>query len=198
MISRDVRWMRKCIRLAERGHGTVAPNPLVGCVIVKNDDLVGEGWHDRYGGPHAEAVALAQAGNKALGATLYVSLEPCSHYGKTPPCTDAIMKAGIARVVVGMRDPHPEVRGGGIEILEENGISCSVGIDEGMCEQLNNQYVLMVRNVISGARGLRIKINHARNLRGRYQRITSDHSQDELDSLLLDLLKALDIFIDKQ
>src|SRR5689334_14891416 len=95
----DAQWMQLALALAERGRGAVEPNPLVGAVVVRNDDVVGEGWHQRYGGPHAEVHALAAAGEKARGATLYVTLEPCCHHGKTPPCTDAILQAGITRVV---------------------------------------------------------------------------------------------------
>src|SRR6476661_8143166 len=113
----DSRHMLRALELAERGRGSVEPNPLVGCVIVKDGAVVGEGWHARFGGPHAEAAALSAAGEKASGATLYVTLEPCCHHGKTPPCTQAIITAGIRRVVAAMKDPFPEVSGKGIAEL---------------------------------------------------------------------------------
>jgi diaminohydroxyphosphoribosylaminopyrimidine deaminase/5-amino-6-(5-phosphoribosylamino)uracil reductase len=106
--------------LAERGRGTTHPNPVVGAVVVRDGQIVGEGWHERAGGPHAEVVALAAAGDRAHGGTLYVTLEPCSHQGRTPPCTDAIVAAGVAKVVVGSRDPTP--RRSGIELLREAGV----------------------------------------------------------------------------
>ena len=107
-------WMARAIRLARLGLYTTDPNPRVGCVIVKNGELVAEGWHRKAGEPHAEKIALANAGNRAAGATAYVTLEPCNHTGRTPPCTEKILAAGIRRVVVAMRDPNPHVKGGGL------------------------------------------------------------------------------------
>ena len=104
--------MRRALALAERGWGQTAPNPMVGAVVVRDGDVVGEGWHARYGGPHAEVEALRAAGDRARGATLYVTLEPCNHYGKTPPCTDALIAAGVARVVVAVARSEPVARGG--------------------------------------------------------------------------------------
>ena len=104
-----------------KGSGAVEPNPMVGAVVVRDGRLVGVGHHERFGGPHAEVIALRQAGEAARGATLYVTLEPCCHFGKTPPCTDAILAAGIARVVAAVRDPFPAVDGGGLAILERGG-----------------------------------------------------------------------------
>jgi diaminohydroxyphosphoribosylaminopyrimidine deaminase/5-amino-6-(5-phosphoribosylamino)uracil reductase len=120
----DLLWMRRAIRLAKRGFP--APNPHVGAVIVKDGVLVGEGFHPYKGAPHAEVYALQQAGERARGATLYVTLEPCCHYGFTPPCTNAIREAGIARVVVGMLDPNPEVNGKGVEQLREAGVQVEI------------------------------------------------------------------------
>ena len=105
--------MAQALELAERGRGHVEPNPLVGAVVVRDGQLVGEGWHQRYGQAHAEVNALAAAGDAARGATLYVTLEPCCHHGKTPPCTDAVIRAGIGRVVAAMSDPFPQVAGQG-------------------------------------------------------------------------------------
>jgi diaminohydroxyphosphoribosylaminopyrimidine deaminase/5-amino-6-(5-phosphoribosylamino)uracil reductase len=124
----DQQWMRRALTLAERGWGRVFPNPLVGAVVVRNGELVGEGWHAEFGGPHAEAVALAMAGDRARGATLYVTLEPCAHHGKQPPCTDAVLAAGIARVVVASTDPNP-VAAGGITRLEASRIPVQVGVE---------------------------------------------------------------------
>src|SRR5687767_8286795 len=114
----DSRFMLRALELARRGQGFVEPNPMVGCVIVQGEQVVGEGFHTRFGGPHAEIEALLAAGTQRAGATMYVTLEPCCHYGKTPPCTEAIIPAGIKRVVVAMPDPFSKVAGGGIKQLE--------------------------------------------------------------------------------
>jgi diaminohydroxyphosphoribosylaminopyrimidine deaminase/5-amino-6-(5-phosphoribosylamino)uracil reductase len=134
--SRDRAYMRRALVLARRGWGRTAPNPMVGAVVVRDDDIVGEGWHARYGGPHAEVVALNAAGARARGGTLYVSLEPCAHAGKTPPCTDAILRAGVARVVCAVRDPNP-IATGGARKLEAAGIEISFGIEEADARELN-------------------------------------------------------------
>jgi len=120
-------FMLRALELAARGEGCVEPNPMVGAVLVRDDQIVGEGWHQEFGGPHAEAVALEAAGDDARGATLHVTLEPCCHTGKTPPCADAVIAAGVARVVVATGDPFPQVDGGGIAKLEAAGIECEVG-----------------------------------------------------------------------
>jgi diaminohydroxyphosphoribosylaminopyrimidine deaminase / 5-amino-6-(5-phosphoribosylamino)uracil reductase len=112
----------RALELAERGRGTTHPNPVVGAVVVAGGEVVGEGWHERAGGPHAEVVALEAAGERARGATLYVTLEPCAHHGRTPPCVDAILGAGIARVVVGAPDPNPKTDGRGFARLREGGV----------------------------------------------------------------------------
>jgi diaminohydroxyphosphoribosylaminopyrimidine deaminase/5-amino-6-(5-phosphoribosylamino)uracil reductase len=114
--------LERALELAERGRGTTHPNPVVGAVVVRDGEVVGEGWHERKGGPHAEVVALEAAGEAARGSTLYVTLEPCSHHGRTPPCVDAILEAGVARVVAGAIDPHPE-HGGGVDRLQEAGVA---------------------------------------------------------------------------
>lgn len=115
-------YMAEALELARRGEGHVEPNPMVGCVVVKDHAVVGRGWHARFGGPHAEVGALKQAGEHARGATLYVTLEPCCHHGKTPPCTDAILQAGVTHVVVGEKDPFPKVAGGGVQQLTAAGV----------------------------------------------------------------------------
>jgi diaminohydroxyphosphoribosylaminopyrimidine deaminase / 5-amino-6-(5-phosphoribosylamino)uracil reductase len=117
----DERRLERCLELAERGRRTAAPNPVVGAVVVADGEVVGEGWHERKGGPHAEVNALAAAGERARDATLYVTLEPCTSWGSTPPCVDAVLEAGVARVVVGARDPNPAAAGG-IERLRDAGV----------------------------------------------------------------------------
>jgi diaminohydroxyphosphoribosylaminopyrimidine deaminase / 5-amino-6-(5-phosphoribosylamino)uracil reductase len=143
-LSRDQQYMARALELAVLGQGHVEPNPMVGCVIVAGEQIVGEGWHRRYGGPHAEREALAQAGAAAAGATMYVTLEPCCHHGKTPPCTDAILQAGIRRVVVAHRDPFPQVDGGGIGLLQAAGLDVEVGADGGESRWLNAPYLKLV------------------------------------------------------
>ncbi len=140
----DETWMRRALALAERGCGVVEPNPLVGAVVVREGHLVGEGWHQRYGGPHAEPNALAVAGEAARGATLYVTLEPCCHHGKTPPCTDAILRAGVERVVAAMADPFPAVAGRGAESLRAAGVAVEVGLCEVEARNLNGPYLKLL------------------------------------------------------
>ncbi len=124
----DERYMRRALRFAERGRGRTAPNPVVGAVIVRAGRVVGEGWHRAVGCPHAEVEALGRAGRKARGATLYVTLEPCAHWGRTPPCVDALLAAGITRCVVATRDPDPRVNGRGIRRLRAAGVTVEVGL----------------------------------------------------------------------
>jgi len=125
----DTAFLERAFELAERGRGTTHPNPLVGAVLVADGELVGEGWHERKGGPHAEVAALAAAGERARGATAYVTLEPCAHHGETPPCADALIDAGVARVVAGQLDPHAE-HGGGLERLRAAGVEVAVAEGE--------------------------------------------------------------------
>ncbi|HEV8471918.1 MAG TPA: bifunctional diaminohydroxyphosphoribosylaminopyrimidine deaminase/5-amino-6-(5-phosphoribosylamino)uracil reductase RibD [Methylomirabilota bacterium] len=120
--------MRRALELAERGRGLTSPNPIVGAVVVRNGEIVGEGFHERAGAPHAEVVALAAAGPRARGATLYVTLEPCNHQGRTPPCVPAIFAAGITRVIAAAADPNPFVRGGGVEALRAAGVAVVTGL----------------------------------------------------------------------
>ncbi len=137
----DRAMMQRCIELARRALGRTTPNPLVGSVIVQDGEIVGEGFHPGAGHPHAEVFALRDAGEKARGATIYVSLEPCNHYGRTPPCSEALVAAGVAKVVVGMVDPDPRVSGGGIERLRAAGIEVVVGVEEDACRQLNEAFI---------------------------------------------------------
>src|SRR6516164_5470676 len=142
MSDRD--WMMRALALAERGRGHVEPNPLVGAVVVRDGRLIGEGWHQRYGQAHAEVNALAAAGDAARGATLYVTLEPCCHFGKTPPCTDAVLRAGIRRVVAAMPDPFPAVAGKGAELLRQAGVTVEFGVGEAEARRLNAPYLKLL------------------------------------------------------
>ena len=141
VTSFDRTMMQRCIELARRALGRTTPNPLVGAVIVQDGKIVGEGFHPAAGKPHAEVFALREAGEQAKGATIYVNLEPCNHYGRTPPCSEALVKAGVAKVVVGMVDPNPKVSGGGIERLKVAGIEVVVGVEEAACRQLNEAFI---------------------------------------------------------
>src|SRR5690554_4793474 len=124
----DHAMMARALALAERGLQTTTPNPRVGCVLVRDGRIVGEGWHERAGEPHAEVHALRAAGERACGATAYVTLEPCSHHGRTPPCADALIAAGVARVVAALDDPNPQVAGRGLERLRAAGITTASGL----------------------------------------------------------------------
>ena len=137
----DHRWMAEALRLAERGLWTTSPNPRVGCVLVQGDTLVGEGWHEKAGEPHAEVHALRAAGVHARGATAYVTLEPCSHFGRTGPCADALIAAGVGRVVAAMADPNPQVAGAGLARLNAAGIPSCSGLLEGEARELNLGFV---------------------------------------------------------
>ncbi|GMW06746.1 MAG: bifunctional diaminohydroxyphosphoribosylaminopyrimidine deaminase/5-amino-6-(5-phosphoribosylamino)uracil reductase RibD [Gammaproteobacteria bacterium] len=133
----DFRWMAQALRLAARGLFSAHPNPRVGCVVVAGGRVVGEGWHRRTGGPHAEIVALQEAGGAAAGATAYVTLEPCCHHGRTPPCTEALVAAGVRRVVFAAADPNPQVAGGGVRSLTAAGVAVTAGVMEAEARALN-------------------------------------------------------------
>ncbi|MHB1232993.1 MAG: bifunctional diaminohydroxyphosphoribosylaminopyrimidine deaminase/5-amino-6-(5-phosphoribosylamino)uracil reductase RibD [Burkholderiales bacterium] len=137
----DHRFMAQALRLAQQGLFSTRPNPRVGCVIVRDEHAVGEGWHQRAGTPHAEVHALQQAGAQARGATVYVTLEPCAHHGRTPPCADALIDAGVARVVAAMRDPNPQVAGRGLARLQSAGIAAECGLMEEAARELNLGFV---------------------------------------------------------
>jgi diaminohydroxyphosphoribosylaminopyrimidine deaminase / 5-amino-6-(5-phosphoribosylamino)uracil reductase len=136
----DEKYMRLALRLARKGAGRTSPNPMVGAVIVRGNRIVGRGYHHRAGEPHAEVMALRLAGEEARGGTLYVNLEPCNHFGRTPPCTEAVLKGRVKRVVVGMRDPNPIVAGKGIRRLRRAGVTVDVGTLEESCRELNAPY----------------------------------------------------------
>ena len=147
--------MAHALQLAKRGKYSAHPNPMVGCVLVNNASVVGEGWHERAGEAHAEIIALRAAGDKAKGATAYVSLEPCAHQGKTPPCTEALIEAGVSRVVAAMEDPFDEVKGSGLEMLQEAGIEVQVGLMRDVAEALNEGFI---SRVTQGRPLLRLKV----------------------------------------
>jgi diaminohydroxyphosphoribosylaminopyrimidine deaminase/5-amino-6-(5-phosphoribosylamino)uracil reductase len=140
----DKDYMKLALALAEKGRGWTSPNPMVGAVVVKKDRIVGQGYHQKVGGPHAEVNAIDDAGKNARGATIYVTLEPCNHFGRTPPCTQKIIDAGIRRVVVAMNDPNPGVKGGGNAYLQEHQIDVSSGILEKEARELNESFVAWI------------------------------------------------------
>ena len=139
--SDDHQYMAQALRLAEYGLFTTDPNPRVGCVVVRDGDVVGEGWHQRTGEAHAEVHALRQAGEKAQGATVYVTLEPCSHHGRTPPCAQALIDAGVGCVIIAMQDPNPQVAGQGLAMLQQAGINAESGLMQAQAEQLNPGFI---------------------------------------------------------
>src|SRR4051812_35347392 len=144
-MTTDADYMARALELAARGRGAVEPNPLVGAVVVRDGQVVGEGWHEQFGYAHAEVNALRQAGDRARGATLYVTLEPCGHFGKTPPCTEAVIGAGVRRVVSAMLDPFPRVAGQGAARLRAAGIVVEVGVGEAAARRVNAPYLKCLR-----------------------------------------------------
>jgi len=144
--SLDFQWMTRAIELAKKGLYSTKPNPAVGCVLVKNGKIVGEGWHQQAGQPHAERIALAEAGKKAKGATAYVTLEPCSHFGRTPPCADGLVQAEVAKVIVAMKDPNPLVAGQGIKRIKDAGIDVHVGLLESEAKTVNLGFMNKMEN----------------------------------------------------
>jgi diaminohydroxyphosphoribosylaminopyrimidine deaminase/5-amino-6-(5-phosphoribosylamino)uracil reductase len=163
------RFMAEAIRLARKGAGMVSPNPLVGAVIVKNNEIVGRGYHGRYGGPHAEVSALQEAGENALGADLYVNLEPCCHFGKTPPCTDVLIKCGIKRAFIGIQDPNPLVGGKGLLALQKAGIEVETGILADKCRVLNETFIKYITYKIPF-----VTLKLAATLDGKIATVTGD------------------------
>ncbi len=161
--------MKEALRLAMRGQGRTSPNPMVGAVVVQGDVVVGKGYHERVGGPHAEVNALREAGEKAKGATLYVTLEPCNHHGRTPPCTLSVLAAKISRVVVGMSDPNPRVEGGGADFLRNHGVRVDSGVLEKECRSINQAFI---KHVTKGIPFVMLKT--AATLDGRIATRTGD------------------------
>lgn len=137
--------MQRALTLAAKGQGHVHPNPVVGCVVVKNQKIIGEGFHARYGGPHAEIEALRKAGSHAVGATVYLTLEPCTHWGKTPPCAPALVKSGIKELFIALQDPNPSVNGSGLKYLKKAGIKVHLGLMREEAEAQNRRFVTWMR-----------------------------------------------------
>ncbi len=162
MSAADHRYMARALQLARQGLYSTHPNPRVGCLIVAGDEIVGEGWHVRAGEPHAEVHALRQAGERARGATAYVTLEPCSHFGRTPPCAEALVQAGVARVVAAMQDPNPQVAGRGLARLRQAGVAVDCGVLEAEARALNAGFI---KRMESGLPYVRVKL--AMSLDGR-------------------------------
>lgn len=177
--------MRRALTLAARGRGSVEPNPMVGCVLVKDGVAIAEGYHRKFGGPHAEVDAVQRAGDRAHGATAYVTLEPCCHHGKTGPCTEVLLAAGISRVIAAMADPFPEVAGHGIQRLGQAGLRVDVGLLEDSARRLNAPYLKRVASglpwvILKWAQSLDGKLATAT---GHSQWITSDLSRKEAHRL---------------
>lgn len=190
----DVFYMRRALALAARGQGRTSPNPLVGAVVVQAGEIVGEGWHQRAGTPHAEVHALAQAGALARGATVYVTLEPCAHFGRTPPCTAALLEAGVQRVVAAMVDPNPRVSGQGLATLKAAGVETTVGVLEEEARRLNEAYVKYITTgrpfvLLKGALTLDGKIatsaGDSRWISGPDSRRLVHQLRDEYDAVLV-------------
>ncbi len=184
-MSSDVEYMQHAIRLAKKGLYTTDPNPCVGCVIVRDGEIVGEGWHRYAGEPHAEINALEQAGDKAEGATVFVTLEPCSHTGKTPPCAEALINAGVKKVIVAMIDPNPLVAGDGLEKLERAGIATTSGLLESQARELNPGFI---KRMESGRPFVRVKLAMSLDGRtamasGESQWISGDASRNDVQHL---------------
>ena len=169
MNSIDERFMRMALDLARKGEGETNPNPLVGAIVVRNGEVVGQGYHHSFGGPHAEVFALNEAGDAARGATLYVTLEPCSHHGKTPPCTERIIEANIARVIIACRDPNPLVNGHGIERMRAAGIEVKEGVLEEEARRANE---IFFKFITTGRPFVQLKL--AESLDGKIATRTGD------------------------
>ena len=184
-LDQDVFWMSEAIELAKKGLYTTDLNPRVGCILVKHGKVIGSGYHIQAGEPHAEVYALREAGKNALGATAYVTLEPCSHFGRTPPCAKALVEAGVSRVVVGMQDPNPSVCGGGIALLRATGIVVDVGVCESQVRCLNRGFI---KRFTEGLPWVRLKIGASIDGRtamasGESQWITSAESRLDVQKL---------------
>jgi diaminohydroxyphosphoribosylaminopyrimidine deaminase/5-amino-6-(5-phosphoribosylamino)uracil reductase len=193
-IPREEHYMKIALSLAKRGRGKVSPNPLVGAVLVKNGQIVGKGFHRRAGEPHAEVNALHDAGDKAEGADLYINLEPCCHYGKTPPCTDALIAHKIKRVFVGMVDPNPLVSGKGIKRLIKAGVQVTTGILEGEARKLNEVFtkyttekmpfvIMKVASTLDGK--IATRDGDARWITGEKARTFVHQLRNEVDAILV-------------
>lgn len=194
VTEQDIEYMQMAMELAANGHGFVHPNPYVGAVIVKDGRVIGKGWHTCYGKPHAEREAFAALSESAEGATMYVTLEPCCHYGKTPPCTEAIIEHKIARVVVGLLDPNPKVGGKGIEILKSAGIEVEYGLLE---SELREQNRIFLKYITTGMPWVAMKYamtldgkiathtGHSQWVSGEESRMYSQHMRNEFAAIMV-------------
>lgn len=165
----DTMFMKKAISLAKKGEGLVDPNPLVGAIIVKDERIIGKGYHEYFGGNHAEINALENAFENTKDSTMYVTLEPCSHFGKTPPCVEAIIKGGIKRVVIGLVDPNPLVSGNGIKTLRDHGIEVVTGVLENECRELNEVFLKYIETKLPF-----VTLKYAMTLDGKISSYTGD------------------------
>ncbi len=190
----DEYWMKRALRLAEKGRGRTSPNPMVGAVLVKRGRVIGEAYHQKSGEPHAEILALNQAGEGAREATLYLNLEPCTHYGKTPPCAPSVIQAGIKRAVIGMMDPNPLVRGKGVESLKKAGIEVTLGVLERECQRLNEAFTKYIQTrepfvILKVASSLDGKIatrnGHSKWISGEISRRWVHRLRDQVDGVLV-------------
>ncbi len=186
------KYIELALKLAEKGKGKTSPNPVVGCLIVKRNAIVGKGYHKKAGEEHAEIIALKDAGKKAQNATLYVTLEPCSHWGKTPPCTERIVEAGIREVIIGTKDPNPKVEG--FQELKFRGIKTKIGILDRECKKLNESYLKYIKTkrpflIVKAAMSLDGKIatttGHSKYITGREARKLVHQLRTEIDAIMV-------------
>ncbi len=191
---KDQQYMKLALKLAARGRGKTSPNPLVGAVIVKEGEIVGRGYHQKAGEPHAEINALKEAGERAKGATLYVTLEPCDHYGKTPPCTEAIIDSGLKRVVIAMEDPNPRVQGAGIKRLQATNLEVKVGVLAEQAKKLNEVFVkyittktpfVVLKNAVSLDGKIATRTGDTKWITGKQSRQIVHRLRDWLDGILV-------------
>ena len=192
--SSDRKYMELALTLAKRGAGRVYPNPMVGCVIVRGKRIVGKGYHEYFGGPHAEINALKQAGRKARGSTMYVTLEPCSHHGKTPPCTEAILKAGVRRVLAATLDPDEKSQGAGIKALRRKSVDVSYGLLSDRAKKLNFEYVrsrrmreasVVVKAAMSVDGKIATRTGHSKWISSLQSRAYAHHLRSNVDAVVV-------------
>lgn len=198
---RDAYFMREALQEAVRGRGRTAPNPLVGCILVKDDRIIGRGHHARAGTPHAEAHALQNATEAPQGAEVFVTLEPCAHHGRTPPCAQALRDAGVRRVVAGMIDPDPRVQGRGMAVLQDAGIQTTVGVLEDACRHINEPFIIRMRHhrphitlKLAGSLDGRIatRTGHSKWITNAASRQRVHELRNEVDAILVGAQTAID------
>ncbi len=191
-LERDARYMRQAVKLAARAAGRTSPNPMVGAVVVRGDEVVGQGYHHRVGADHGEIAALESAGGEARGAELFVNLEPCCHQGRTGPCTEALIEAGVERVVVGMKDPNPLVNGEGIRTLRRAGIEVVSGVLEHECRELNAAFICYItegrplvtfKSAVTLDGKVATKGGHSRWVTGAESRVAGHRMRNTLDAI---------------